>query len=155
MPTFGETQKLFQNFLAGQGLSDDIVWVFSEDIILEKDRVLVRTPVQSENEALAEQCFERGIRRDLGICFLAFALLDNRPCCYVLLPRDKIDSEYLLMSHGPKFSVRVNLLRAQPVSSRLIWTIKKLLEQTSQKRTVLDNLPGKKELNRAYEAVAQ
>lgn len=123
--TFLEAKKYFQNFLVQQGVSDNLIWIFREDIIPQDDGVLVRMPLPSENEKCAKYYYETGCKRELGICFIAFALLNSHPCCYIQLPLNKIESEYMLMSDGLKCSINTDLLKAKSVNSALTWAVSK------------------------------
>src|SRR5256885_6286733 len=108
--SFDEALDSFREFLSGQGLSTDLVWVFREDVIFQRERTFIKTPVPVENETRARACYELGQKRDFGINLQAFCLLESRPCCYILLPEDDLDAQYLLMSNiSLKLSVWTNL----------------------------------------------
>ena len=144
--SFREAKESFQSFLSGQGLSPDLVWLFREDVICRPGLFLIRVPLPPENERLAEACYEVGRKRDLGICLHAFCLADSRPCCYVQLPGDDVEAQYMLMGNlSLKCSVRTRLLQAQPVRNPTVWFAKKWLARVSDTHVyVPDKLPYKK-----------
>ena len=93
--SFRETKQDFQRFLSEEGLSSDVLWIFREDLVCLPNRFLVKVPLPGNNENLAETLFDIGRERDLGLCLNAFCLLGGRPCCYVQIPDDDLDSQYL------------------------------------------------------------
>ena len=143
---FSEAKQLFQNFLFEQGLSSDLFWVFGEDIVCLPKRFLVKVPLPAENEALAEALFDIGVERDFGLGLQAFCLLDGRSCCYVQLPGDDLDAQYSLMgNHSVKYSVRSDLINAEPIASSLLWQKHLLTAKFSDRRfSMLDKLPFRK-----------
>lgn len=79
--SFSEAEKYFQKFLIQQNLSNEILWLFREDAISYSDHLVVRMPRPKDNERLAQNCFEVGRKRNLGVCFSAIAALDQYSCC--------------------------------------------------------------------------
>lgn len=141
--TFLEAKTYFQDFLAQQGVSKDLIWVFREDIIPQADGILIKTPLPSRNEELVKRCYEMGYERKLGVCFIAFALLDSHPCCYVQLPSDDTEAEYMLMSDGLKCSMNTDLLEAKSVNSGLTWAISKFTRRIFENIGYPANMPDK------------
>jgi hypothetical protein len=144
--SFLEAKQDFQNFLVGQGLSSNLLWVFGEDIICLPKRFLIKVPLTAENEHFAEACYNIGRKRDFGICLHAFCLLDGRPCCYVQLPEDDLDAQYSLMGNlSVKYSVRTDLIKAEAIANSLLWQTYRLIEKFSDTRFLtLDKLPFRK-----------
>ena len=97
IPIFSEAIKQLKDFLAGQNLSSEFQWVFREDVVWRKQRILVKEPLPKENERIVESLYERGRQRDLGIRLETLCLLGLRPCCYVWIPKDQMDAEYALL----------------------------------------------------------
>lgn len=119
---FDEAKQFFQNFLSEQGFSSDLLWVFGEDVISLENRFLIKVPLPDENESFARDCFDIGRERDFGLGSTAFCLLDRKPCCYIQLPEDDLDAQYSLMGNlGVKYSVRSDLINAEPFDSFLAW----------------------------------
>ncbi len=143
---FDEAKQFFQNFLSGQGLSSDLLWVFGEDVVSLENRFLIKVPLPAENESFSEALYNVGRERDLGLCLHAFCLLDRRPCCYVQLPEDDLDAQYSLMGNlSLKCSVRNDLINAAPIDSFLLWQTYRLSEKFSDRRfSTLDKLPFRK-----------
>jgi hypothetical protein len=146
---FSEAKATLRKFLLEQGLSSDLVWLFREDVSSRAGRLLIKSPVPRENEELSEAYYEVGRKRDLGIGLHTFCLLDSQPCCYVELPEDDVDAQYLLMGNlNLKCSVSDSLTKAQPVTNRLLWAAYKLVERTSKPSLLIpDRLPSKKSRN--------
>lgn len=131
--SFDEALLRFREFLSGQGLSTGVAWVFHEDVIFQRERIFIKTPIPAENEIRARACYESGQKRDFGINLQAFCLLESRPCCYILLPEDGLDAQYLLMSNiSLKLSVWTNLRKAEPISNLLKWQALKLWNRKAQ-----------------------
>jgi hypothetical protein len=141
--SFRESKEEFQKFLAAQGLSSDLLWIFREDLICLPTRILIKVPLPEKNEILAETLFDTGREQNFGICLNAFCSLDGKICCYVQLPNDGFDAQCSLMSNEHvKFSVRTNPLNAEPVTNVLFWRFYRLVEKFSYARYCMpDNMP--------------
>lgn len=125
--SFEDSKRIFQEFLNEQQISADMLWLFQEDVLLRKDTLLVKASNFDKNENLAKELYEIGRKRNLGICFHAFALLDSRPCCYIELPSDQDEAERLLIGNSYlKCSVRNPLMKAKPFSNTVMWNIHKI-----------------------------
>jgi hypothetical protein len=106
----------FRQFLSNQGLRCELAWLFCEDVLFEGDRILIWTPIPTENSRCAADSYELGRQRNFGVCLHGFCLFQSRLCCYVMLPQDDLDGERMLMSNvAVKYSVASNLREAQPV----------------------------------------
>jgi len=141
---FDEALISFKEFLSGQGLATDLVWVFREDVIFQRERIFIKSPVPAENESRARACYELGQKRDFGINLQAFCLLESHPCCYILLPEDDLDAQYLLMSNiSLKLSVWTNLRNAESISNPMKWLALKLMNRRSQFSSPDDHIPSK------------
>jgi len=145
--TFREAKQDFQNFLSGQGLSSDLLWVFREDVISLPNRLLIKVPLPENNETLAATCYEIGRERNFGLCLHAFCLLDGRPCCYIQLPKDDLDAQYMLLNNeNLKYSVWTDLKNAEPIAKSLHWRVYRLTRKFSDTRfAVSDELPLREE----------
>jgi len=125
--SFEDSKKIFQEFLGEQQISSDLLWVFQEDVLLKKDVTLVKASDLERNENLAKELYEIGRKRNLGVCFHTFALLDSRPCCYIQLPSDQNEAERLLIGNSYlKCSIRNPLMKAKPLTNTLMWNVHKI-----------------------------
>lgn len=114
--SFAEATDYFKQFLSSQGLSVDLVWLFREDVIFEGDRFLIKVPVPRENDEIAATCYELGRKRNFGVGVHAFCSFQSRLCCYIVLPGDDLDGQYMLMSNvAVKYSVVSNLREAESI----------------------------------------
>jgi hypothetical protein len=149
--SFDEAVDSFKNFLSGQGLSTDLAWVFREDVIFQRERIFIKTPIPAENETRARACYELGQKRDFGINLQAFCLLESRPCCYILLPEDDLDAQYLLMGNILlKLSVWTNLRKAESISNPVKWQALKLMNRKSRVSGPDDHIASKHSLLPEY-----
>jgi hypothetical protein len=150
--SFDEALGSFREFLSGQELSTDVAWVFREDVIFQGERIFIKTPVPAENESCARACYELGRKRNFGVNLQAFCLLESRPCCYVLLPEDDLDAQYLLMSNiSLKLSVWTNLRKAESTSNPVQWLALKLMNRRAQFSSPDDHIPSKHSLLPEYQ----
>jgi hypothetical protein len=142
VPAFDEAIRQFKDFLAGQAVSTDLVWVFREDVVSYKLRLYINEPSLGENERRVESLYQRGLMRDLGIRLEVLCLLGARPCCYIWLPKDREDAGYALLLMS-KFivSVPTELAHARPVKNRLAWAAYKLLDEKSGWRDRAERVP--------------
>lgn len=142
IPSFSDATKQFRDFLAGQTLSPEFLWVFREDVVSRKRRILVKEPLPQESDKIVESLYETGRQRDLGIRLETLCLLGSHPCCYIWLPKDQMDAEYALLSVS-KFiiSVPTNLQRAESVRNPMIWRAHKLFEGKPAYVSTIERLP--------------
>jgi hypothetical protein len=122
-PPFEEAIKEFQCFIAKQGLSADLLWVFREDISFFKRRILIKQPLPEGNSKTAEALYKRGCREKNGIRLEVLCLLGEKPCCYVWVPKDMDEAERnLLLLSRFIMSIPENLLSARGIRNPLAWT---------------------------------
>ena len=142
VPAFPDAMRQCRDFLTGQNLPSDLLWVFREDVAWRKRRIFVRQPLPAENERLVESLYESGRRRDLGIRLEVLCLLGSRPCCYVWLPKDQTDAEYALLLMS-KFiiSVPTDLRNAESVKNPLVWQWHKMVEGGAGWESIVERLP--------------
>ena len=108
--SFEEAQAHFKECLASDGPSSDLIWLFREDVLFLFDRVFVRTSIPDQNESRMAACYQLGQARGFGLNLHGFALLGSRLCCYVALPKDDIDSRYMMMDpEAVKYNWRTHL----------------------------------------------
>jgi hypothetical protein len=149
--SFDEAMGSFKDFLSGQGLSTDLAWVFREDVIFQRERIFIKTPVSPENETRAKACYELGQKRDFGISIEAFCLLESRPCCYIVLPEDDNDAMRMLIPKvAVKYLVLTDMTKAEPVSNLIKWRMLKLLNRKSHIGGFHEYIPSKHTLLPEY-----
>jgi hypothetical protein len=150
--SFAEAVEGFKEFLGGNGLPTEILWVFSEDVFsrnvkFSEREFWLKLPLPEENEKLAERHYKTGQQKNLGVGILAFALCENKICCNLVVSRDAEDSEYLFMSPKYlKFSFINDLPIAKAVRNSFRWTIFKLLPFKYRKGNFPDYLESKRNL---------
>ena len=142
VPTFNDAVRQLKSFLTRQNISNDLLWIFREDVASYNLRLCVKEPLPSGNEKLVESLYKRGLRRDLGIRLDVLCLLGMRPCCYIWLPKDQEDAAYALLLMS-KFiiSAPTEMPHARPVKNRLAWWAYKLLGEQSGWRDMADRVP--------------
>jgi len=140
MPVFGEAVRQFGGFLAGQGRSSDLLWVFREDVCWRNQQLLVKIPAPEENARHVESLYNLGVNRGLGVRLDVLCLLGSHPCCYVWLPSDEEDASYAMLS-GLKLSVPTEPMVAQAVESALLWRVYKRLERGEAFKGIVEQVP--------------
>ncbi len=134
----------FREFLLSQKLPTDLIWIFCEDVIFQDDHTFIKTPVFNENESFARDCYELGQKRNFGISLHAFCLFESQPCCYIYLPEDNLDAQYLRMSNQSlKYSVKTNIKEAKTVSNILKWKMLKLQNPKSNSFCIDNHIPSR------------
>ena len=121
IPGFEEAIGSFRNFLAEQGHSTDIFWVFREDIWKRSPTsVVVRFPSKTGNLALAKKVFEEG--RKMGLVEIhAVASVDYKVAATVWFPKFA-DEEIQGWNRGMKLSIAEPLPTAETVG-RFRWLL--------------------------------
>jgi len=142
--SFQEAQSHFKKWLATDGPSSDLLWLFREDVIFLYDRVFIRMPIPAENETRMARCFELGQERGFGLNLHGFCLLDSQLCCYVALPKDDLESQYMLM--GPdavKYSWRNEIPLAEAIRNPMLWKIRSWQSNRARFSHFDSHLPSK------------
>jgi hypothetical protein len=149
---FAEAVKEFKDFLAKNNQPTEILWVFLEDTLYPnvkstEKHFRLKLPLPEENEKRAEKLYRIGQQRNLGICLSAFALCEGKVCCAVFIPKDELDSEYMLMSpEYLKFTCVINMPVAEAVTSAFRWKLFSLLPFKYRQGNASGYLPSKKDL---------
>ncbi len=114
--SFDQAVDYFRHFLSSEGFPCELTWLFREDVIFKGDRILIKSPIATNNLQLAADSYELGRQRKFGVCLHGFCTFESRLCCYVMLPEDDLDGERLLMSNvAVKFSVVTEPREAQAI----------------------------------------
>jgi hypothetical protein len=138
--TFAAASKDFQTFLAKESASSELVWIFREDVVSRKGRLLVKEPIPRGNTDIVEALFQSGWKRGHGVALDVLCLLGSRHCGYIWLPENDRDAE-LHMVAGLKMSVPTKLQVASSVRSWFKWQLYKWLDEKSY---WVENLPRRK-----------
>ena len=114
IPGFEEAIGSFRNFLAEQGHSTDIFWVFREDIWKRSAKgIVLRFPSQTKNLALAKKVFQEGRKRGV-VNVHAVAAVNNKVAATVWFPKFA-DEEIQGWNQGMKLSIAEPLPTAEMV----------------------------------------
>lgn len=133
-------------------MPEEILWVFSEDVFSRNTKFdemdfWLKLPISSENEKFAAKHYRIAQQKNLGVALSAFALCEEKVCCSLIVPKDREDSEYLLMSPKYiKFSFIVDMPVAKTVRNPIRWRIFKLLPFKYKHGNFLGYLESKKNL---------
>ena len=116
--------------------------MFREDITSYKQRLLVKEPLPLRNQGLVELFYERGRQQGFGVRLEVLCVLGNRPCCYIWLPKDRMEAEYALMLFSPLIiSAPTELPEARPVTSELKWWVYRWHDEKSGLPLLVDRVP--------------
>lgn len=150
--SFEQAVKEFKEFLAANKLPTDILWIFTEDVFSRnvnyfgKD-LWVKLPLSDENEKLAEKHYKMGQKKNLGICLTAFALCEDKICCHLMIPKNDLDSQYMLMSKKYiKFSFTIDMPVAKAVRDSFRWKLFKLLPFKYKQGNYSEHMQSKRDL---------
>lgn len=140
--SFDEALNDFKEFLSGQGLSNQLTWIFLEDVIFRGENIFIKTPVS--NQSIARSYYKIGQKRNFGINLQAFCTLESQLCSYIYLPENDIDAQYSLMSNKAlKYSVSKNLRAAKSITNTLKWKMLKLLSPELSSSDFDQHIPSK------------
>ncbi len=150
--SFAEAVAQFKEFLKGNNLPTEILWVFSEDVFSRNVKFYetdfwLKLPLSEENEKLAEKYYKIGQQKNIGVGISGFALCEDKICCSLIVPKDAEDSEFLFMSPKYlKFSFVNDLPIAKAVKNSFRWTIFKFLPFKYRRGNFLVYLESKRNL---------
>ena len=141
---FEEASTDFREFLTSQGLSTNLVWVFREDVVFQREHIFIKSPVSAKNELRAQACYELAQKRNFGVSLRAFCLLEDCPCCYIVLPENDDDAGRMLMSKAAvKYVAVTNLSKAEPILNSAKWLMLRLLNRKSHVGGFDEYIPSK------------
>jgi hypothetical protein len=95
--TFQQAIKKFKDFLASIDQTTNIVWIFYEDVQVYNGQIYIQFPISPENEKLAEEDYERGRDKGLGLGLEVKYFDDTLAYCSVFVPTDEQESEALML----------------------------------------------------------
>lgn len=111
LPPFDSAVDSLREFLRSEGLSDQLVWVFRDDLWLRYARdALLRLPLAPDNEAQARKLYAEGSARGLAR-LLAVVGNEEMTGVTVVVPADEPQGWYA----GLKLSIALPLPRAKIV----------------------------------------
>src|ERR1041384_5628160 len=152
--SFEDAEKQFKNFLAGNDLPGELLWLFKEDTYrrtrggsLDGAQFWVKLPLLYENDDLVKEMYRRGQTSGFGICFHAYALCKGQVCCGLIIPKDAGEAGDLQVPDKfLKFSFTADLAEAFPVESYLKWKMFGLFPAKYEPGNFFSHLPAKKNL---------
>ncbi|MBK7994049.1 MAG: hypothetical protein IPK14_11690 [Blastocatellia bacterium] len=107
-PTFLEATESFRKFLMEQGQTDKIVWIDVEDVVLVNYKIWTNKIDFAKNYYKAEEKYNLGTNKMLGIELSAICRLGDNICSHVFVPNDKEDALNHLMLGNLKLAVPQN-----------------------------------------------
>ncbi|MCG8407832.1 MAG: hypothetical protein MI923_21745 [Phycisphaerales bacterium] len=150
---FESALERFLKFLPEAGYSNNIKWVFHEDVAFHRRGYWIKAPLPASNADFAKKQYDIGLRRALGIKMVCLCKLGEKSglgacsICYVFVPDDEEHSEYTLM--GPdslKFSAPALPLSplarpARTTTDGLIWSYLRCMSLRPPSCFTLDDVP--------------
>ena len=150
---FEKAQDTLKNFLHQQEISNDLIWLFREDVISDRGEYFVKVPIPTENQMFAQECYELGRSRGFGVALHALCLLEAQVCCYIRLPENELDAQYKLISDiYVKYSVTTPIESGRAVRNPIVWRTKKWNSRIKKHSSFIDDIPLKKTLMAIYES---
>jgi len=119
-PAFENAASQFQEFLAVQGWSPQVLWIRPSDARFRGGRIRIRSMSPSVGEAHARKVYSKAITARLGVMLEAVCWTDGHTFARVVRPIDDDASSRGLFPSGLKLSVPVDPLDAAP-ASRWAW----------------------------------
>lgn len=131
IPTrFEDAIEGFKTFLAGQSLKGELLWLFLDDVALQRGKYLVHFPIPEQNELETKLLYEAGVRDGHGVGLHCFAQHEGMLFCYIrhALVNDTYGME--MMPGTLRFSCGDMRWSVQPFRGRFLWwTIRTLGRQ--------------------------
>ena len=126
---FSEAVARFKGFLAANGYPPSLVWVRPQDVLFTGTKqVFLRIPSPSGNEQRAQDDFETGMKRQMGVVFATLCQMNATSYCYTWVPANEDESGRHLMPRDVKFSATIgeSMLKANAVQNHITWLWLKL-----------------------------
>jgi len=120
IPDFAEALYQFRQFLAKSGHSDQVFWVFRDDVWQPSPGDLrIKYPPSVENDALAQKVFAEGRERGL-VEIIAIATVEEKVAAKVWFPKYP-NEEVQGWDRGMKLGLSEPLPRAKRVGALRWW----------------------------------
>jgi hypothetical protein len=132
---FSKAVARFKDFLAANGYPPSLVWVRPDDVLFAGTKqVFLRIPSPSGNEQHAQDDFETGTKRQIGVLFATLCQMNATTYCYTWVPANEEESERHLMPRDVKFSATIgkSVLEANAVPNHITWLWLKLKHRKHQ-----------------------
>lgn len=141
--TFNDASDAFKWFLGARRYSDELCWVFREDVLIHRDAIWIRSPLPKSNLQYARKLFYLGLQRGLGLQITCLARVNQSSACYVVVPRDAEDADGMKLSGNVQFSCPEPDRTARFAPRNWLWYVRKW---RGEKRLDICPLPRRKEL---------
>jgi hypothetical protein len=146
---FEEAVSGLRELMRSCGVSDEIVWLFREDILTTggeygpPDYHFKNINQSIGKEEQARRYYKPGQDKGLGVCLRAFISLGDKVGCWVEIPEDELDGEYKMIPvWGLKYSCVENMQEAAIVKNPIKWWLLRAISD-SRKDGWLADLPSK------------
>lgn len=116
-------EETFSKFLASQGYPSAICWVFPGDMVVDKERRYWIKPNRFEATRNAEQTYQEGLERGLGVWLRAICSNETETFASVVVPENDLDAQYKLMGRCLKLSCPVERGLTFTATNRLLWLV--------------------------------
>lgn len=124
--SFHQATEALRGFLLKEKKPAKLCWIFREDVFQHKRRVFLRWPLPEENQSLAEEVYEAGRNKGLGLAPDVFRFDRRRAFCYVLVPEEEYDAGAMMMK-ALKLSYPTDRKAVIKVMSEWLWPLVKRL----------------------------
>jgi len=121
LPDFDTAMHRFKVFLLEHNLSDNLSWIWREDVMFWRRQLYVKVPLRPEDQTSVKKIYEAGRDRGIGVCLAAFCSAERILCCHVWFAHDAEDGLRHMCS-GLKLSIPTPLRMAKPVRNRFLWS---------------------------------
>jgi hypothetical protein len=119
VPDFDTARLRLEEVLSKNGIEGEVLWIFREDVSVRRGgKPWIRWPIPSTNRREAEELYEIGRRRGNGIELDVYCLLEGNPCCFVFIPKDKIEAEQRMI-YGFKIFLPASLRDARRLGKNM------------------------------------
>lgn len=120
--SFQQAIETFQRFLTEQERPATLYWFFRNDLLLYKRQVFLRWPLPKDNRQLAEEVYQLGRKKGLGLALEVYCFDRHNAYCYVLVPEDEADAEALMMTEL-KLSFTTSPHRVWKIRTKWLWQL--------------------------------
>jgi hypothetical protein len=120
--SFQQAVEAFQRFLTEQKRPSKLHWFFRDDLLLYKRQVFLYWPLPGDNQQLAEELYQIGREKELGMALEVFCFDQDNAYCYVLVPEDEADAGCLMMTEL-KLSFTTSPHRVWKIRTKWLWRV--------------------------------
>lgn len=144
-PPFDEGLGAFRRFAQSNGFSEELLWVFRDDVTNRRRDYWIRVPIARGNGELVRRYYDFGREQKLGVTFQILCRVNELSACFIWVPHDELDAEYAMQ--GPlKLVLPTNPISANTINSSIEWWLRLAINRANGSLPFAEPVPSRNDV---------